>query len=185
MEVNILSPDKVDTELVESYKTDDLARNLTVLACSMHGSLLSISPEGYIVYMDIDNFSIPLVYAPVSEARRLFKVLCNDNEYCSIDDVERVFFFKVYCPEVTRKDLMQWSLSIKTDCDTYYDTGFEKPEFIGKFLDTTSVIVDEELDFNDDYFAQLLASWNEPYIMCRQDIVDGGSGSEDTLYSSD
>jgi hypothetical protein len=183
MYVNILSPDKVDTRLVESYKTDDLARSLSVLACSMHGSLLSVSPEGYIVYTDMDKYSGPLIYAPVSEAQRLFMVLCNDNRYYSIDDLVKIFLSMVYCPDVRRKDLVQWSLSVETNCDT----GFGTPEFTDEFLETSGVVVDEKLNLDDDYFAQLVASCREPYVVCGQNILydDSGSESEDALFMWD
>src|ERR1043166_9343946 len=91
----------VDTRLINSYKSDRLARSLKTLATSFAGSTLYIDRCGYIVCED-------RVYTPFSEAERVFKVLYDDNPGANYEELVSRFENLFYSAKVESEHMRRW-----------------------------------------------------------------------------
>jgi hypothetical protein len=96
----------VDTELIESYKSDTLARSLRRLATSCVGSTLYITKCGYIIRQGS-------VYVPFIEAERIFYEIYDEDPDTSYADMAFYFTTIFYSPEVTKQDMRQWFRACK------------------------------------------------------------------------
>lgn len=97
----VLSLFPVDTQLMESYKGDALARSLKQLASSLIGSTLYVTEKGYILH---DS----RVYVPFTEAERIFYEIYNEEPGARYAQLVSCFTAVVYSPEVTREDMRRW-----------------------------------------------------------------------------